>query len=151
MSKKHRARAVLLTPGNTLLLMGRARPGIAPYSVVVGGGVEEGDADPKAAAVREVYEEVHGKAEIVRHLWAMEDDQERQEFYLATVEEWSFDDKSGQEFTQEGRGEYTLLELPLTVAAIDAANLMPPEFAAVLRGLVERDELVPALQDAEQG
>ncbi|GLW57839.1 NUDIX domain-containing protein [Kitasatospora phosalacinea] len=149
MSKKHRARAVLLTPGDTLLLIGRVRPGVAPYSVVVGGGVEEGDADPKAAAVREVYEEIHGRAEIVRHLHTLEDDKERQDFYLATVEEWSFDDKSGPEFTQEGRGEYTLLELPLTVAAIDAANLMPPEFAAVLRGLVEHDELVPVAQAVE--
>ncbi|BAJ30472.1 MULTISPECIES: NUDIX domain-containing protein [Kitasatospora] len=149
MSKKHRARAVLLTPGDTLLLIGRVRPGLDPYSVVVGGGVEEGDADPEAAAVREVYEEIHGRAKIVRHLYALEDEKERQDFYLATVAEWSFDDKSGPEFTQEGRGEYTLLELPLTVAAIDAANLMPPEFAAVLRGLVERDELVPVAQGAE--
>ncbi|MHC5902631.1 NUDIX domain-containing protein [Streptomyces sp. S6] len=139
---RHRVRAVLLTPTNTLLLMRRIRPGVEPYSVVVGGKVEATDAGPEAAVLREVHEETGGEATVVRLFHTLETDGERQDFYLATIEEWDFEARTGPEFSQEGRGEYLLQELPLTVEAIGGANLMPSEIAVVLREGVERGGLL---------
>ncbi|MGW4895357.1 NUDIX hydrolase [Kitasatospora sp. NPDC004240] len=139
---QHRVRAVLLTPNNTMLLIKRIRPGVDPYWVIVGGKIESTDAGPEDALRREVREEIAGEAEIVSVLHTIETADERQDFYLATIEKWSFEDRTGPEFSQEGRGEYLLEEIPLTADALDAVNLLPQEFAAVLRNAVERGELL---------
>ncbi|MFF0392317.1 NUDIX domain-containing protein [Kitasatospora sp. NPDC004615] len=141
---QHRVRAVLLTPNDTMLLIKRIRPGIDPYWVIVGGKIEPTDASPEEALLREVREEIAGEAEIVSLLHTIETDDERQDFYLATIEKWSFADRTGPEFSQEGRGEYLLEEIPLTTNALDAVNLLPRDFAAVLRGAVERGEILAA-------
>ncbi|KOV28551.1 hypothetical protein ADK60_18375 [Streptomyces sp. XY431] len=141
---QHRVRAVLLTPNNTTLLIKRLRPGIDPYWVIVGGKIEPTDTDPREALLREVREEIAGEAEIVSLLHTVETDDERQDFYLATVDKWSFEDRTGPEFSQEGRGEYLLEEVPLTTEAIDAINLQPREIATVLRAAVESGELLAA-------
>ncbi|WP_369182792.1 NUDIX domain-containing protein [Streptomyces sp. Y1] len=141
---QHRVRAVLLTPDGTMLLIKRIRPGIDPYWVIVGGKIEPTDAGPEEALLREVREEIAGEAEIVGLLHTIEGDDERQDFYLATIEEWSFEDRTGPEFSQEGRGEYLLEEIPLTTDALDAVNLLPKDFAAVLREAVERGKLLAA-------
>ncbi|MFE7595178.1 NUDIX domain-containing protein [Kitasatospora sp. NPDC057512] len=138
---QHRVRAVLLTPNDTMLLIKRIRPGIAPYWVIVGGKIEPTDADPEEALLREVREEIAGEAEIVGLLHTIQTDDERQDFYLATVDKWNFEDRTGPEFSQEGRGEYLLEEIPLTAEALDAVNLLPQDFATVLRGAVERGNL----------
>ncbi|WP_329561472.1 NUDIX hydrolase [Kitasatospora sp. NBC_01266] len=139
-----RVRAVLLTPNNTMLLIKRIRPGIPAYWVIVGGKVEPTDSSPEDALLREVREEIAGEARIVSLLHTIENDDEHQDFYLATIEKWSFEDRTGPEFSQEGRGEYLLEEIPLTTTALDAVNLLPEEFAAVLREAVERGELIAA-------
>ncbi|GAA3010372.1 hypothetical protein GCM10010519_46840 [Streptomyces lactacystinicus] len=141
---QHRVRAVLLTPNDTMLLIKRIRPGIAPYWVNVGGRIEPTDATPEEALLREVREEIAGEAEIVRLLHTVEAGDERQEFYLATIEKWNFEDRTGPEFSQEGRGEYLLEEIPLTIEALDAVNLLPHEFATALREAVERGDLLAA-------
>ncbi|MEU9043918.1 MULTISPECIES: NUDIX domain-containing protein [unclassified Kitasatospora] len=141
---QHRVRAVLLTPNDTMLLIKRIRPGLDPYWVIVGGKTEPTDASPKEALLREVREEIAGEAEIVSLLHTIETADERQDFYLATIEKWSFEDRTGPEFTQEGRGEYLLEEIPLTADALDAVNLLPQGFATVLRAAVEYGELLPA-------
>ncbi|MGW2868706.1 NUDIX hydrolase [Kitasatospora sp. NPDC001225] len=140
---QHRVRAVLLTPNDTMLLIKRIRPGIAPYWVIVGGKIEPTDAGPEEALLREVREEIAGEAEIVGLLHTIQTDDERQDFYLATVDKWSFEDRTGPEFSQEGRGEYILEEIPLTAEALDAVNLLPQDFASVLRAAVERG-ILPA-------
>ncbi|RGD61823.1 NUDIX domain-containing protein [Kitasatospora xanthocidica] len=140
---QHRVRAVLLTPNDTMLLIKRIRPGIAPYWVIVGGKIEPSDAGPEEALLREVREEIASEAEIAGLLHTIQTDDERQDFYLATVDKWSFEDRTGPEFSQEGRGEYLLEEIPLTTEALDAVNLLPQDFATVLRGAVERG-ILPA-------
>ncbi|MFI6157713.1 NUDIX domain-containing protein [Kitasatospora sp. NPDC051170] len=135
---QHRVRAVLVTPNDTTLLIKRIRPGVDPYWVIVGGKVEPTDTNPEDALLREVREEIAGEAEIVRHLHTIETGDERQDFYLATIDKWSFEDRTGPEFSQEGRGEYILEEIPLTTDALNAVNLLPLDFAAVLRKAVER-------------
>ncbi|QDY77077.1 NUDIX hydrolase [Streptomyces qinzhouensis] len=139
-----RVRAVLVTPNDTMLLIKRIRPGIPAYWVIVGGKVEPTDASPEDALRREVREEIAGEAEIVSLLHTIETDDEHQDFYLARIEKWNFADRTGPEFSQEGRGEYLLEEIPLTTAAIDAVNLLPQQFAAVLREAVAHGGLLTA-------
>ncbi|MFB8026291.1 MULTISPECIES: hypothetical protein [unclassified Streptomyces] len=66
----------------------------------------------------------------------METYDERQFFYLARIATWSFDDRTGPEFSVEGRGEYALEEIPLTLEGLDSIDLKPEEVAHVLRGAV---------------
>ncbi|MFD8640019.1 NUDIX domain-containing protein [Streptomyces zaomyceticus] len=131
-----RVRAVLVTADDTMLVIRRTRPGIPEYWVLPGGGVEPGDESREAALHREIHEEIAGKADIVRLLHTMESDDERQFFYLARVATWSFEDRTGPEFSAEGRGEYALEEVPLTPEGLDGIDLRPEEMAHVLRGAV---------------
>ncbi|MFF6902376.1 NUDIX hydrolase [Streptomyces hydrogenans] len=131
-----RVRAVLVTADDTMLVIRRTRPGIPEYWVLPGGGVEPGDASREAALHREIHEEIAGKADIVRLLHTVETDDERQLFYLARIATWSFEDRTGPEFSAEGRGAYALEEVPLTVEGLDGIDLKPEEIAHVLRGAV---------------
>ncbi|MDR3084428.1 MAG: NUDIX domain-containing protein [Streptomyces sp.] len=140
---KQRVRAILITPDNTMLLMKRIRPGNAPYWVIIGGGVEAGDATREDALLREVREEIAGEAEIGRLLHQLENPKgETEYFYLARITQWNFDDKTGPEFQREDRGEYILDEIPLTTEAIADVNLLPEEISTVLRAALERGDLL---------
>ncbi|MFB7280359.1 NUDIX domain-containing protein [Streptomyces hydrogenans] len=136
-----RVRAVLVTADDTMLVIRRTRPGVPAYWVLPGGGVESGDASREAALHREIHEEIAGKADIVRLLHTMETDDERQLFYLARIATWSFDDRTGPEFSAEGRGEYALEEVPLTREGLDGIDLRPEEIAHVLRGAIDAGSL----------
>lgn len=136
-----RVRAVLVTADDTMLVIRRTRPGIPEYWVLPGGGVEPSDASREAALHREIHEEIAGKADIVRLLHTMETDDERQLFYLARIVTWSFDDRTGPEFSAKGRGEYALEEVPLTLEGLDGIDLKPEEIAHVLRGAVSAGSL----------
>ncbi|MGW9434965.1 NUDIX hydrolase [Streptomyces sp. NPDC055607] len=131
-----RVRAVLVTADDTMLVIRRTRPGIPEYWVLPGGGVEPGDASREVALHREIHEEIAGKADIVRLLHTMESADERQLFYLARITTWSFDDRTGPEFSAEGRGAYALEEIPLTLKGLDGIDLKPEEIAHVLRGAI---------------
>ncbi|MFD5732350.1 NUDIX domain-containing protein [Streptomyces sioyaensis] len=136
-----RVRAVLVTADDTMLVIRRTRPGIPEYWVLPGGGVEPSDESRGAALHREIHEEIAGKADIIRLLHTMESDDERQLFYLARIATWSFDDRTGPEFSAEGRGEYALEEIPLTMEGLDGIDLKPEEIAHVLRGAINAGSL----------
>ncbi|MGM9438813.1 NUDIX hydrolase [Streptomyces murinus] len=136
-----RVRAVLVTPNDTMLVIRRTKPDIPEYWVLPGGGVEPSDESREAALHREIHEEIAGKADIIRILHMMESDDERQLFYLARIATWSFDDRTGPEFSAEGRGEYALEEIPLTVAGLDGIDLKPEEIAHVLREAISAGSL----------
>ncbi|GLX20796.1 NUDIX hydrolase [Streptomyces lavendulae] len=140
---KERVRAVLVTADGTMLVIRRTKPDVPRYWVLPGGGVEPGDESLEAALHREIHEEIAGKADIVRLLHTIESDEERQLFYLARITTWSFDDRTGPEFSAEGRGEYALEEVPLTVEGLDGINLKPEEIAHVLRGAISAGNLAP--------
>lgn len=131
-----RVRAVLVTADETMLVIRRSKPGVPVYWVLPGGGVEAHDESREAALHREIHEEIAGKADIVRLLHTLEAADERQLFYLARIATWSFEDRTGPEFSAEGRGEYALEEVPLTVEGIDGIDLKPGEIAHVLRGAI---------------
>ncbi|MFG2767181.1 NUDIX hydrolase [Streptomyces rubiginosohelvolus] len=136
-----RVRAVLVTPDHTMLVIRRTRPGIPEYWVLPGGSVEPTDESREAALHREIHEEIVGKADIIRLLHTMESDDERQLFYLARIATWSFDDRTGPEFSAEGRGEYALEEIPLTLAGLDGIDLKPEDIVYVLRGAIRAGSL----------
>ncbi|MET3987116.1 NUDIX domain-containing protein [Streptomyces sp. PvR034] len=136
-----RVRAVLVTADDTMLVIRRAKPQTPVYWVLPGGGVEESDASREAALHREIHEEVAGKADIIRLLHTMESGEERQLFYLARIATWSFEDRTGPEFSAEGRGEYALEEIPLTVEGVDGIDLKPEEIADVLRAVISSGSL----------
>ncbi|MFD8982927.1 NUDIX domain-containing protein [Streptomyces sp. NPDC059564] len=131
-----RVRAVLVTADDTMLVIRRTKPDIPVYWVLPGGGVEASDESREAALHREIHEEIAGKPDIVRLLHTMESEDERQFFYLAHIATWSFEDRTGPEFSAEGRGEYALEEIPLTVEGLDGIDLKPEEIAHVLRGAI---------------
>ncbi|MEV5605620.1 NUDIX domain-containing protein [Streptomyces sp. NPDC052299] len=136
-----RVRAVLVTRDRTMLVIRRTRPGIPEYWVLPGGGVEPTDESREAALHREIHEEIAGKADIIRLLHTMESDDERQLFYLARIATWSFDDRTGPEFSAEGRGEYALEEIPLTLEGLDGIDLKPEDIVHVLRGAISTGSL----------
>ncbi|GGZ21674.1 hypothetical protein GCM10010387_13500 [Streptomyces inusitatus] len=127
-----RVRAILLTPHNTVLLIKRIRPGTPPYWVVPGGKVEPTDAGLEDALRREIHEEIAGVPTVLRLFHTLESPGERQYFYLATIEAWAFEARTGPEFGEEGRGEYLLEEVALTPGALEAVNLQPREIASLL-------------------
>ncbi|GAA2615519.1 NUDIX hydrolase [Streptomyces tubercidicus] len=136
-----RVRAVLVTADDTMLVIRRTKPGVPVYWVLPGGGVEAHDESREAALHREIHEEIAGKADIIRLLHTLETVGERQLFYLARIATWSFEDRTGPEFNAEGRGEYALEEVPLTVEGIDEIDLKPEEIAHVLRGAIAEGTL----------
>ncbi|MFE3627768.1 NUDIX hydrolase [Streptomyces goshikiensis] len=137
-----RVRAVLVTADDAMLVIRRTKPAVPEYWVLPGGGVEPSDESREAALRREIHEEIAGKVDIVQLLHTMESEGERQFFYLARIATWSFDDRTGPEFSAEGRGEYALEEIPLTVEALDSINLKPEEIAHVLRGAISTGSLL---------
>jgi 8-oxo-dGTP pyrophosphatase MutT (NUDIX family) len=59
-----RVRAVLLTGHGSIIVLGRHRPGRAPYRVLPGGAVEATDPSTEAALARELREELGAQAVI---------------------------------------------------------------------------------------
>ncbi|MFD6877306.1 MULTISPECIES: NUDIX domain-containing protein [unclassified Streptomyces] len=103
---KERVRAVLVTADDTMLVIRRTKPDIPVYWVLPGGGVEPGDESQEAALHREIHEEIAGKADIVGLLHTVDSDNERQLFYLARIATWSFEDRTGPEFSADPPGRH---------------------------------------------
>ncbi|MGW7102860.1 NUDIX domain-containing protein [Streptomyces sp. NPDC054838] len=139
---KQRVRAILLTTASTMLVINRIRPGIPPYQVLVGGGVEPEDADLEAALLREIREEIAGEAVDLHPFSQLENDKgETEHFYTAQIVVWNFDDRTGPEFARDDRGEYLLEEVSLTAEAVEALNLMPPQIKDALLDAIRAGSL----------
>jgi 8-oxo-dGTP pyrophosphatase MutT (NUDIX family) len=122
---------MLITDEGALLTIKRIRPGQAPYWVLPGGGVEAGETRYDALA-RELQEELAATADILGLLHVLERPGECQYFYLARVHTWSFDDRTGPEFTNPAHGQYHLEQIPLSVQALEAIDLKPSEIAELI-------------------
>lgn len=100
------------------------------------------DASLEAALLREVREEIAGEAADLRPFCQLENDKgEAEDFYTAKIVSWNFDDRTGPEFQCDDRGEYLLEEVPLTIEAIDALNLMLPQVKGALLDAVRAGSL----------
>jgi ADP-ribose pyrophosphatase YjhB (NUDIX family) len=143
-----RVRALLITPAGELLTIRRIRPGQQPYSVLPGGGVEPGE-DLDTALARELHEEIAATADIHSLLLILEQDADRQYFYLARPHIWSASpaDRSGPEFDDPTRGTYQLQPVRLTTQALTAANLKPDAVAQFIISHLKADADLFALPD----
>lgn len=133
---KERVRAILVTPNYDMLVIKRVRPGVAPYWVVPGGGVEPTDPDRETALKREIREEIAGEINLVSLLHVLETQDERQYFYLATIKHWSFEERTGPEFANDISGGYQLEEIPLTSDGIASIDLKPEAIGDRLRDVL---------------
>ena len=120
-----RVRAVLIMPQETLITIRRDRPGTPTYRVLPGGHVEPTDPSIEAALIREVREELAGDPAIYSLLRVLDGKDDRQYFYLATIGTWAFDQRTGPEFSEPGRGQYAVDLIPLTRDDIARSNLKP--------------------------
>ena len=128
-----RVRAVLLTPTNEILTIRREREGTPPYWVLPGGGVEPTDTSLEATLHRELHEELAGTADIHSLIHIVEEPNDRQFIYLATITTWSTHDRSGPEFNDPTRGTYHLQPVPFTTSALTAIDLKPTPVAELLQ------------------
>ncbi|MDP4505842.1 NUDIX hydrolase [Nonomuraea turcica] len=128
-----RVRAVLITPDDKMLTIGRIRPGRAFYSVLPGGGVEDRDRSLEAALLREIDEELGGQA-VIHSLIHIDDSVpgQRQYIFLARIDAWDIRARSGPEFNDPARGQYLLQTTPLTRDAVAGLNLLPDAVAVLL-------------------
>lgn len=142
-----RVRAILVTPNNTMLAIKRVRPGVTPYWVVPGGGVEPTDPHREAALEREIREEIAGEIDVISLLQVLEAHDERQYYYLATIKHWSFEDHTGPEFAHNSRGKYLLEEVPLTPDGITSIDLKPEAISDYLKDVLSKDGGLQAQPD----
>lgn len=146
-----RVRAVLVTESGKALLIKRIHPGKRPYWVLPGGHVDPDDSSLEAALSREILEELGGEIEVLSLLHIQQSEDERQLFYLGRIRHWSFADRTGPEFGEDGRGEYVLEEVPLTVEALRMIDLKPEQLAVFVRSAIARGGLfsLPDLRESD--
>lgn len=129
---KRSARAVLLD-GDELVLIKRTKPGREPYWVTVGGGVEADDESIEAALHREVFEELGGTVDRAELVYLITDELDGgigiQHIFAAHLVSMDLAARTGSEFSQPGRGEYEVVRVPFSSAAVSELNLMPPKLA----------------------
>lgn len=87
-------------------------------------------------------EEIAGEAVGLHPFCQLENDKgETEHFYLVLIAVWNFDDRTGPEFARDDRGKYLLEEVPLTVEAVEALNLMPPQVKDALLDAIRAGSL----------
>jgi ADP-ribose pyrophosphatase YjhB (NUDIX family) len=148
-----RVRAILVTRDGELLTIRRDRPGIPTYSVLPGGHVEPTDASLEAALAREIREELAGEPHIRRLVHIIDSDTDRQYFYLATIDAWAFEQRSGPEFAAADRGRYELEPIPFTSSAVAGCNLKPDAIATFLSDVLSDGDpfALPDLRPGREG
>ncbi|MEW1861201.1 NUDIX hydrolase [Streptomyces sp. NBC_00669] len=129
---KRTARAIILD-GDRLVLIKRTKPGIAPYWVTPGGGVEEEDAGVLAALHREIDEELGGKitdavpafVDTVEHI---ADDGSHgvkvQYFFACRLESMDLDQRHGPEIDAPC-GSYEVVRVPFTRMGLASVEIVP--------------------------
>ena len=136
MTRRDRAGVIVLVDGR-LALIDRVRPGSAPYSVVPGGGVEDGESF-EDAAVREAREELGLDVELrsSQPAFVVTAPGGDQHYFVADVLGGTFGPGGGPEWEPDrGRGTYTpVLVTPNEAVRREVAPLGISE--AVLRSFV---------------
>ena len=129
---KRTARAIVLD-GHRIILIKRTKPGIAPYWVTPGGGVEPDDASLLAALHREIDEELGGTVvdavpvfvDTTEHL--AEDGSHGVKvvyFFVCHLESMDLDRRHGPEIT-DPNGEYEVVRVPFTRMGLASVDIRP--------------------------
>ncbi|OON79238.1 NUDIX domain-containing protein [Streptomyces tsukubensis] len=142
---KRTARAVLLD-GDHLILIKRTKPGVDPYWVTPGGGVEPEDATVVAALHREVHEELGAKisdvvpcfVDTVEHIGEDADSTgvKVQHFFVCHLESMDTSLRHGPEI-EEPCGTYEIVRVPFTRIGIASVHLVPLSLRHYLDGNIE--------------
>ncbi|WP_030905329.1 NUDIX domain-containing protein [Streptomyces sp. NRRL F-5126] len=143
---KRTARAILLD-GDDLVLIKRTRPGVAPYWVTPGGGVEDTDPTVIDALHREVDEELGAKitdavpcfVDTVEHVAEGAGDVagvKVQHFFVCRLESMDPSLRHGPE-VDEPQGEYEIVRVPFSRVGIAAVHLVPLSLRHYLDGNIE--------------
>ncbi|MET8923034.1 NUDIX hydrolase [Streptomyces sp. NPDC004623] len=129
---KRTARAVLLD-GDDLILIKRTKPGVDPYWVTPGGGVEPEDATVVEALHREVDEELGAKVidvvpcfvDTVEHIaGGGVKGVKVQYFFVCRLASMDLSRRHGPEI-DEPCGEYDVVRVPFSRVGIAAVHLVP--------------------------
>jgi 8-oxo-dGTP pyrophosphatase MutT (NUDIX family) len=129
---KRTARAILLD-GTSLVLIKRTKPGLAPYWVTPGGGVELGDTTVTEALHRELDEELGAKVadvvpafvDTVEHI---ADDGSHgvkvQHFFACRLVTMDLARRHGPE-VDEPTGEYEIVRVPFSRVGLASVEIVP--------------------------
>lgn len=145
-----RVRAIVLTPNGTMLIIKRTKPETPPYWVLPGGHADEGDASLEDALRRELREELGGDATVRGLVDVIHRESERQCIFLATMDNWSFANRTGPEFSEPGRGIYELEEVRCDAGAVATIDLKPSEVGTFLAGALRSAGGLDALPDLRE-
>jgi 8-oxo-dGTP pyrophosphatase MutT (NUDIX family) len=129
---KRTARGIVLD-GASLILIKRTKPGIAPYWITPGGGVEAADGSLVAALEREIDEELGGKVSSV--VPAFVDSTEHiaedgshgvkvQYFFICRLDSMDLDRRHGPE-VEDPHGEYEVVRVPFTRVGLASVDIVP--------------------------
>jgi 8-oxo-dGTP pyrophosphatase MutT (NUDIX family) len=129
---KRTARAILID-GDRLVLIKRTKPGIAPYWLTPGGGVEKEDAGILAALHREIDEELGGK--VIDPVPAFVDTTEHladdgshgvkvQFFFVCRLASMDLSLRHGPEIEQPC-GEYEVVRVPFSRMGLASVDIVP--------------------------
>jgi 8-oxo-dGTP pyrophosphatase MutT (NUDIX family) len=142
---KRTARAVLLD-GDNLILIKRTKPGVDPYWVTPGGGVEPEDPTVVHALHREVHEELGAKitdvvpcfVDTVEHIGedAGTSGVKVQHFFVCHLESMDTGLRHGPEMDAP-IGEYEIVRVPFTRVGIATVHLVPLSLRHYLDGNIE--------------
>ncbi len=129
---KRTARAIILD-GDRMVLIKRTKPGIAPYWLTPGGGVEDDDPSILAALHREIDEEIGGKitdvvpafVDTTEHL---ADDGSHgvkvQFFFVCRLESMDLDRRHGPEI-EAPCGDYDVVRVPFSRMGLASVDIVP--------------------------
>ncbi|WP_335971728.1 MULTISPECIES: NUDIX hydrolase [Streptomycetaceae] len=129
---KRTARAIILD-GDRLVLIKRTKPGLAPYWLTPGGGVEEDDTGVLGALHREIDEELGGKitdpvpafVDTVEHIAANGSHGVKvQYFFVCRLESMDLDRRHGPEI-DEPCGSYEIVRVPFTRMGLASVEIVP--------------------------
>ncbi|MFB7555671.1 NUDIX domain-containing protein [Streptomyces brevispora] len=141
---KRTARAILLD-GNDLILIKRTKPGVDPYWLTPGGGVEPEDATVVDALHREVDEELGAKitdvvpcfVDTVEHIEGSGVKGVKvQHFFVCRLDSMDLSLRHGPEIDAP-RGEYDVVRVPFSRVGIAAVHLVPLSLRHYLDGNIE--------------
>ncbi|TDC04354.1 NUDIX hydrolase [Streptomyces sp. 8K308] len=141
---KRTARAILLDLDDTeLIVIKRTKPGLPPYWITPGGGVEPSDETVVSALHREVSEELGAKicdvvpafVDTVPHVPEPDEDApprlKVQHFFVCRLATMDPTLRHGPE-VEEPRGTYEIVRLPFTPEGLASVDLVPASLSAYL-------------------
>lgn len=126
--RKERAVAICFDRGSVLVI--RRRKGGRRYTVLPGGGIEDGE-DPFIAAVRELAEETGLSGTMVRHLTSVDHPDRTAHYFLLNVTPSRLTLGGPEADLQSTENHYSPSWIPIT--QLDTEPIVPEEVRAIIR------------------